>query len=258
MKIDACGATHIGNIRAHNEDNLYVDGVFRRNVRQNDLLIRGQHRPGEHVYAVFDGLGGEACGEHASLIAAMGLKGLTQRGAVSGIDGFISAANSSIKEEAVRRNIRTMGTTAVILTIAEYRAKVCNIGDSRAYLFSGGELRQLSRDHTMLQSLMDNGFEAEAGRHREKYARELTQYLGMTSEDDVEPSAYETEAELSRGDIMLLCSDGLTAELSDGEIRDILASGADRSAEYLTGKLIKSAVDKTGFDNITAVVCKVD
>ena len=257
MKIDACGATHKGNLRTHNEDNLYVDGVFRRNVQQNNVLIRGSRETGTHVYAVFDGLGGEACGEQASLIAAIGLKGMEQRGAVRDIERFVSTANRAIMEEAARKDVRTMGTTAVIVIIDGTEANVYNIGDSRAYLFRDGRLKQMSRDHTVLQSLRDNGFDAEAESQKKRFAGELTQYLGMTSEEDIEPEAYEADIKLETGDMLLLCSDGLQAELSDESIRDIMDGDSDRSAEYITARLIKSAVDKTGRDNITAVVCKV-
>lgn len=257
MKIDACGATHTGNLRSHNEDNLYVDGVFRGNVQQNNVLVRGRHESGPYVYAVFDGLGGEACGEQASLIAALGLKGMEQRGVVRDIDCFVSAANRAIMEEAVRNEVRTMGTTAVIAVIEGSEAKVYNIGDSRAYLFKDGELSRVSRDHTVLQSLMDAGLTAETEREKRRYAGELTQYLGMTAEDDIEPSAFEADLMLESGDMMMLCSDGLTNELSDEDIRDIMESEADRSAEYITASLIKRAVDRAGSDNITAVVCKV-
>lgn len=257
MKIDACGATHTGNLRSHNEDNLYVDGVFRRNVQQNNVLIRSRRESGPYVYAVFDGLGGEACGEQASLIAALGLKGMEQRGVVRDIEHFVSTANKAIMKEAVRKEVRTMGTTAVIAVIEGSEARVYNIGDSRAYLLRNGKLSRVSRDHTVLQSLVDNGFTEEAERQKKRYAGELTQYIGMTSEEDIEPSAFEAFVTLEPGDMMLLCSDGLTGELSDDEIRDIMTSDSGRSAEYLTARLIKGAVDKAGSDNITAIVCKV-
>ena len=86
MKITATGASHRGNIRGHNEDNIYVDGAYRNDLSMDNVLISSRRTSGPYTYAVFDGLGGEACGEQASLIAALGLKAIEDRGHIKDID----------------------------------------------------------------------------------------------------------------------------------------------------------------------------
>jgi len=256
MVMEACGATHIGNVRKHNEDNIYVDGRYREDLSVDNVLIHSKRESGPYTYAVFDGLGGEAGGELASQIAAVALRAMEDRGAVREIDTYISTTHKTILLEAVRKDSANMGTTAVIVHIDGERAYISNIGDSRAYLYREGKLRQLSKDHNMYQSMLDGGFAAEAERIKEKSRNELTQYIGMPSDEDVEPSAYTAEADVKAGDIIMLCSDGLTAELSDEEITEVLGEEG-RSAEYLAVRLIKNAIDRKGRDNVSAVVCIV-
>lgn len=254
MMIDACGATHKGNFRKDNEDNIYVDAMFRNDLSKSNILIRGQRAEGPSTYAVFDGLGGEACGERASYLSAALLKGMEERGLEKDAGAFVSLAHKAIRKDAAKKSTRGMGTTAVIVQIDGNMAHVSNVGDSRAYLFRDGRLQQLSKDHSVFQSMIDYGFTDAAERNRNQYASELTQYIGMYSEEDIEPSIFETETELRQGDILLLCSDGLTDELSDEEIGDILEEYRESGAERLTGKLIKDALDARGSDNISAVV----
>lgn len=257
MKTEACGATHTGNIRKNNEDNLYVDGIFRSDLKQSNMLIRSRRNDGPYVYAVFDGLGGEECGEQASLVAAMGLMAMERNGTVRDISTFVTTANRAVIHEAQVKDARRMGTTAVIAIIDDGKAYIYNVGDSRAYLFRDGSLKQISKDHSVLQSLMDNGFTAEAERQKDKYAGELTQYLGMVSEEDIEPEAYAAEEDLLEGDVLLLCSDGLSGELSDEEICAIIAEDSEKGADFTAAHLIKSALNKAGRDNTTALVCKI-
>ncbi|MBE6019840.1 MAG: serine/threonine-protein phosphatase [Clostridiales bacterium] len=256
MAIEACGATHKGNVRNHNEDNIYVDGFFRSDLARDNVIIRNKRTEGQRVFAVFDGLGGAACGERASFIAALGLKTMEERGAADDIEMFVSTAHHAILQESIRKDARNMGTTAVVLLINDMRADIYNIGDSRAYLFRNRKLSQLSRDHSVWQSLMDHGFE-EAAR-RDKRGGELTQYIGMFSEEDIEPEAFRASEILRPGDRLILCSDGLSNELSDEEIAGIIDEHRDDSAEHLTAWLIKAAVDKRGRDNVSVVVVKVD
>lgn len=258
MRIEACGATHKGNVRKHNEDNIYVDGVFRNDISKDNVIIRGKREEGPHAFAVFDGIGGEACGERASYITSAGLKAMEDRGTASDVETFVSTCHRAILNEAVRKDARNMGTTAVVLLIDGSRADVHNVGDSRAYLFRDGTLTQLSKDHTVLQSMIDGGFAEEAANIEKKRAGELTQYIGMYSEEDIEPAAFSTSLQLMAGDRLLLCSDGLTGELADEDIQGILAGHPDDHADYLVGRLVKAAVDGKCKDNVSALVVRVD
>ena len=258
MTISACGASHRGNLRGHNEDNIYVDGIFRKDISKDNILIHSKRERSPHVYAVFDGLGGEACGEQASLIAALGLRAMEDRNSSEDIDQYISTTHKTIISESVRKDARNMGTTAAAVRIMDDKATVWNVGDSRVYLFRGDELRQLSKDHSVVQSLIDNGLLKEGERSSSKYAGELTQYLGMVSEDDIEPSAYVTTEDLAPGDILMLCSDGLSGELGDEEMRRTIEDTKDRTAEFIAASLLKRAVDGECRDNASVIICKAD
>ena len=257
MKIIACGASHLGNHRKHNEDNIYVDGSFRNDVTMNNTIIESRRSEEPYTYAVFDGLGGEACGEQASLIAALGLKAMEDRGVAADEDEFVAAAHKTVLLEAVRKDARNMGTTAAVVHIRDGKAMIFNVGDSRVYLYRSGKLTQMSKDHSVVQSMIDCGFITEEERYSSRHSGELTQYIGMDSDEGIDPDAYKTEVQLMQGDVIMLCSDGLSGELRDDEIAAILEHDAERDVKFTVLDLIKSAVDKKGRDNISVVVCRV-
>ena len=255
MHIDAFGATHRGNIRSHNEDNIYVEGSYRNDLKADNVAIPGKRGKAPYTCAVFDGLGGEESGEKASYIAALGLKSFEEKGRAADIDDYVSVVNTAIKNETAKSGASSMGTTFVMLHVDGGRAYVSNVGDSRAYLLRDGELKQLSRDHSIVQSMIDNGFLDESGRKSSIYAGELTQYLGMMSEENIEPSAETVTLNVLPGDVFLLCSDGLSGELTDEEMAGIMLGNAGQDARHITALLIKAALERKCRDNVSAVVC---
>ena len=257
MRIDSCGASHVGNVRSHNEDNIYVRGNFRMEIAKDNILIRGNEVSGPYTFGVFDGLGGEACGEQASLIAALGLKTMETRLSTVDVDLYITTTHKAIIKEAKIKNAHNMGTTAVVFQAEGNKGTVFNVGDSRAYLYRDGKLEQLSKDHSVIQSMIDNGFGEAAMKHKESHSGELTQYLGMPSEEEIEPEAYVRSFDVQPGDVVLLCSDGLTGELTEDEICNQIEKGRTISAEYITTGLIKSAIDRSCKDNISVVICRI-
>ena len=258
MRIDSCGASHVGNVRSHNEDNIYVRGIFKSEIAKDNILVRGNKVSGPYTFGVFDGLGGEACGEQASLIAALGLKTMEERRGAVDIDIYVSTAHKAILKEAKLKDAHNMGTTAVVVQAVSNQATIFNVGDSRAYLYRDRKLEQLSKDHSVIQSMIDGGFAEAAERHKEDCSGELTQYLGMPSEEDIEPEAYINKCDIQSGDVILLCSDGLTGELSDEEICNQIDREKTAGAEYVTTGLIKSAVEKNCKDNISVIVCIIE
>ena len=257
MHIDAFGATHKGNIRSHNEDNIYVEGAFRNDLKMDNVAITGGKEGRPRTYAVLDGLGGEESGEKASFIGALGIRRYDEEGRVSDVDGYVSLVNRSVIKEALKNDARAMGTTFVMLHVDEDRVIVANVGDSRAYLFREDSLKQLSRDHSVVQSMIDNGFMKESERHTSSHAGELTQYLGMRSEEDIEPAADVVTMSIFPDDVFLLCSDGLTGELSDNEIENIIREHSGKGAKYVALVLLKEALTKKGSDNVSVVVCRI-
>ena len=246
----ACGCC-TGKVRRNNEDNFYFDGRclemendgLKHPVCVEDVLKNG------FCVAVFDGMGGENFGEHASFAAARRMQ-LVERSLVDYLipekkylERLVEQVNSAVVEE--QRKLRTdrMGSTMVGLYFTGKCAYVCNVGDSRAYRLRDGEFLQLSEDH----------IEKIPGREGKK--EPLTQYLGLDPEEvQIEP--HIARGELKKGDMYLLCSDGLTDMLTNFEISDIMLTSED--VEACVRALIQSALEHGGRDNITAIVCKLN
>ncbi len=245
----ACGC-HTGKVRSNNEDNFFFDD--RCLERENDGLkhpvcIEEPLKNGFCV-AIFDGMGGEKFGEYASFAAARQLQ-MSQK---TFSDFFIPEKkylkrltiqlNNSVAEEQEKLCTNRMGSTMVSLCFSGRWVYVCNVGDSRAYRLRDGEFLQLSVDHTA----------DRPGKENKKAP--LTQYLGFSSEE-IQIDPYIAKGEIQRGDIYLLCSDGLTDMLTNFEISDIMLNS--ESAEYCVQKLIEAALEHGGRDNITVIVCRI-
>jgi len=258
VTVNACGASHRGKIRKNNEDNIYVDGDYRKDLTRDNILIRSERKGPPHVYAVFDGLGGEACGEEASLIAALGLRAMEDRNAAEDVEAYVSTAHKTIISESLRIHAANMGTTAAAAVISGDQATVWNVGDSRVYLFRNGTLMQLSRDHSVVQMLVDRGLVKEEDRASCKYAGELIQYLGMVPDEGIEPRAYVTKENVFPGDILLLCSDGLTSEMDDEQLLGMLERRESEDAESICIRLIEKATEGRCRDNVSVIVCRIE
>lgn len=205
-------------------------------------------KSGGICYAVFDGLGGECFGEHASFAAARQLQ-QTER-ALS--DYFIPARkyllrlvdqlNDAVLLAQKEKMTEHMASTMTALYFTGRHVYSCNVGDSRAYRLREGELLQISTDHV----------EKRPGAGDKKGP--LKQYLGIDTEELLlEPSI--AKGELQRGDMYLLCSDGLTDMLTNFEIIDIMLKNPD--VESCAQKLLDAALEHGGRDNVTIIVCSV-
>ena len=258
MVVKACGASYKGNIRGHNEDNIYLDGEYRKNLSEDVSLIESERESDAHIFAVFDGLGGESYGENASLIAAQLLKQYEEAygGSSINIDEYLAKTDKTIRNQSAELGVRTMGTTVAMATIHNEDAIIYNIGDSRVYLSRGGDLVQLSKDHSVVQSMIDLGFVKEEDRYTNRHVGELTQYLGMSSEEDVEPSADRTQLKLENEDILILCSDGLNSELGDQTIKESLNRSREIEPRFIATDLIMSAKEGKCADNVSVIIVK--
>jgi PPM family protein phosphatase len=240
---EVAGATDVGRVRPHNEDSFLVDAQ------------RG-------VFLVADGMGGHAAGEIASAIASEAVGAALRQG----VDGGLGAADlgvvmreciqqahlSIINYSATKPETRGMGTTMTALVICDDGAfRVGHIGDSRCYVLRDGELEQVSRDHTWVQRQVDEGRLTAVGARRHHLSHVLSRALGTDSLD--EPDVYA--GTLLPGDLVLLCSDGLTGMLTDRLLRRILMREAE--LHELVADLIVGANARGGRDNITAVLVKV-
>jgi serine/threonine protein phosphatase PrpC len=221
--------TDLGNARDNNEDTYVCAGE-------------------EGLWIVADGMGGHEFGEAASAITAHTLTTMIRQG--HGVNKAIETAHQNIKDYAQQEAPgTTMGTTLVLLLSGGSLYNVFWVGDSRGYLFDG-TLRQLTSDHSLLQSLVDKGelTAEEAAVDPRKNA--ITKALGVQALDTVRADSISDKWQ--PGQEILLCSDGLSDCVSDPEIESILRE--DGSDQDRVDKLIEAALSAGGRDNITVVL----
>ena len=266
-EIDVYGLTHIGNVRRDNQDHFLICALRRQMVVHQTSLPETEHlMAGPERLAflamVADGGGGGARGEEASRIA---LEAVTRY--VSGTMRCYYAAGSAddvefyeaLQEGALRCHAELkrrgeedpeyqgMATTLTLYLGVWPRAYLLQVGDSRCYIYRNGELNQITRDQTMAQELIDLGVLTPADAAATRYARTLSSSLGGRQTDPV-----VTRLDMSWGTVLLLCSDGLTAHVSDERIRERLRSMT--SAKQVCEDLLREALEGGGSDNVTIMV----
>jgi serine/threonine protein phosphatase PrpC len=231
------GVTHAGKVRQNNEDAL--------------LVGEGED---ETLFVVADGIGGFEAGEVASSLAVAVLKELQPdesfKAAIGEANRRIVAAGRGDEK------LSGMGTTVVAIRFGgkqgEPVAEVAHVGDSRAYLMRGGDMKPITEDHSLVAELVRSGdlTRDQAAEHPQKNL--ITRALGADEEVDVDTAILSVEA----GDRILLCSDGLSDMVSEAGISEILAESPDDPERAARG-LLSAALDAGGNDNITVVVVDV-
>jgi PPM family protein phosphatase len=211
-----------------------------------------------NLFAVADGMGGHVGGEVAAKVAVDALLQVFSREPTkAGLEEAFSKANRAVWQESLdHRELRGMGTTLTAVALVgddEGRdtLALANVGDSRAYLYSGGRLVQISADHSVAEERMRHGeiTEEEAAVHPQRHI--LTRALGISSE--VETDMWELQ--LRPGDRVMLCSDGLSNELSNERMANVLATELDPIEA--AHQLVELANEHGGSDNITVIVVDV-
>jgi protein phosphatase len=203
-------------------------------------------------------MGGAAAGEIASTVAVDEiLRLLTQRerenetSLSDAAQKAVSVANEAIFSRAQRNHrLNGMGTTLVVLAAQAQHVWVLNIGDSRCYRQRRGCLEQLTRDHSLVEEQVRLGRMTPREALHSPLKNVITRALGTQSQ--VTPDVFEMEAEA--GDLFLLCSDGLTRELSDRVIESVLSR--DLPLEDLSAQLVEDAKKAGGHDNITCLLVR--
>lgn len=226
--------SHPGSVRSHNEDN-YVD------------------RPDIGLWAVADGAGGHEAGEVASAMIAEALSsipaGLSAAELLAQVRLRISATHQALRDEAARRGPRaTIASTLVVLLARDGHFACLWAGDSRIYLLRAGQLSQVTRDHSLVQELVDAGAISADEAEGHPRANVITRAVGADS-DTVE--LEKISGRLMAGDRFLLCSDGLNKTLPDRDLEVLLAE--DGAAQGL----IDTALDRHATDNVTAITVDV-
>jgi serine/threonine protein phosphatase PrpC len=226
------GATDVGLIRTGNEDSWLAEPP---------------------LFIVADGLGGHQAGEVASRIAVDVLAEQAPRSAEPhALDDAVQAANLAVIDAAREGKGRSgMGTTLTAVILDGTHMAVSHVGDSRAYLLHDGVLQRVTQDHSMVADMIREGTltEEEARYHPNRSV--ITRALG--TQTDMLPDTFEVDA--ARGDRLLLCSDGLHAQVTDPEIAEILINSATPSDAAKA--LVTAANDAGGIDNVTVVIVDI-
>jgi serine/threonine protein phosphatase PrpC len=266
-EIDVYGLTHAGKVRPDNQDHFLICAlrkqmaVFQTSLPQPEQLGGGPERLA-FLAMVADGVGGAVKGEEASRVA---LEQVTQY--VSGTMRCYYATGAendqafteALQEAALHSSaeLRRLGqedpdyegmaTTLTLYLGVWPRAYLLQVGDSRCYVFRNGELRQITRDQTMAQELLDIGVLKPTDAAAARFSRTLSSSIGGRMTDPV-----VTRLDMSWGTIVLLCSDGLTAHVPDDRIRERL--GTMTSAKQVAEDLLRDALEGGGEDNVTIIV----
>lgn len=225
--------TAVGRVREHNEDALLCC-------------------PPLGLWAVADGMGGHQRGEVASALALKILRQRVQRG--DDLGAAIGEAHAAILAEAAREaGSRGMGTTLVAVRFAGADFELAWVGDSRAYRIGARGIEQLSRDHSWVQAMVDAGqlTAEQAASHPRRHI--VTQCLGQ---GDQALQVDRLQGRLGRDELLLLCSDGLSGELGDEQIRQLCAAAG--TLEAMVSALVEAANRAGGRDNISCIVLALD
>lgn len=263
IKYTAAVSVDKGLIRNNNEDNFYFNGVIlSEDKRDNSNTFAANPSENVQLYGVFDGMGGEAMGEEASLIAAQVLE-RTHKKIISGnldykkeILSAVNSANIKICKKIIDSGEKRIGSTFSTLVIDDDTARVFNVGDSRVYLLRNGELKQISEDDTTAQRMVNMGMLSADAAKTHKDRHKLTQHLGIFKDEMIIEPHISHSIEIKKDDIFLMCSDGLTDMLTDDEICMILNSG--KSCKEICERLVKKALNNGGKDNVTTLVIRAE
>jgi protein phosphatase len=264
IRVRLFARTDVGQVREHNEDNFLVADLTRRQRglmeanRQTTIGNQGA------VFAVCDGMGGAAAGEIASQLAVdivceKMIEGLDETTTIRRDDlgrrlvRAVEAAGLRIFQEAkLDRTRRGMGTTVTAAALVDEILFLAQVGDSRGYILRDGNLVQVTRDQSLVNQLIEAGQLTEEEAETFEHNNIILQALGTSDTVQVDL----TYVDLRQGDVLLLCSDGLSGMVRFDEIREILRASSDPldTCKALTERANQAG----GHDNITVIVVHFD
>jgi protein phosphatase len=231
-------ATEVGLVRKQNEDFLCVN-------------------PGLALFAVADGMGGHLAGEVASRMAIESITRQLQAGDRDDtvkclLEGFRRANSNIYKASREDGSCRGMGTTLTAAVVRERELVLAHVGDSRAYIIRDDKIHPLTEDHSLVQEMIRQGGLTRKQARDHPHRNVLTRALGTDPLVDVDLITIGLE----RGDILLLCTDGLYGLLDDEEMLDLVRSSA--GPDQAVKKLVDEAVKRGGNDNISVIMVEMD
>ena len=249
-RIEIFGLTDVGRVRDHNEDAIGSD-------------------PDHGIVVLADGMGGHRGGEVASAITvstvletlADRLKSINsgdideesgyRMQSIAVHDAVIEANEAVFASSCENAQYQGMGTTVVVLLFHDGHMTVAHVGDSRLYRYRDGVLEQMTRDHSLMQELVDRGFYTDDQARNSTNKNLVTRAIGVDASVEVDMLEDDVHAD----DIYLLCSDGLTDMLEDEVIRNTINDNSD-DLEKIASELIRQSNDSGGNDNISAILAR--
>ena len=271
LVVRSFGMTDRGRTRPSNEDQFLIAELTKAlRIRQTSLpqaWIKYADEQG-HLFLVADGIGGAPAGEQASALVVKSveeflvntlkwffqLKGVEEEKVVLEFQDALRRADAKIfREVELHPELEGMGTTLTLAYSLGANVFVANAGDSRCYLFRRGELLQLTRDHTLVQDLIQQGMPPLAPSERLVGGHWITNAIGgngLGVKVDVHKLTLEP------GDVLLLATDGLTNELTDQRIASVLAAESD--PEIACNHLMAETLEHGGHDNVTVIIARYE
>jgi len=239
MQVRSCAISDVGKKRQKNEDSYLI----------NDKL---------NLFIVADGMGGHAGGEYASRIAITTIEesfkaheSASEMTPEALVETSIKEAGAKIVAKAEEdRALKGMGTTVIALHLADKKVILGHVGDSRAYLFRGGVLEQLTEDHSLVNEQVKSGLISEEEAKTHQFKNIITRSLGVTPEVEVDLVTKKIKS----GDAFLLCSDGLSNLVELSEMEKELR---ERETVLAAKSLVDIANKRGGDDNITVIIVEI-
>lgn len=236
-----CACT-MGKVRYNNEDNFFCDGQLRLDPNStSDIVLSGKvSTASNELFAVFDGMGGEACGEVASFVAAQHCKVFCEDRLQyeEYLYELANMLNERIIEETEARSLVLMGTTAAMIQFFRDEIYILNAGDSKIFKLSKNSLNQISVDHVA------SGYRGKAP---------LTKFLGTPDKNGLMP--YIARGAYKMGDMFVLCTDGVTDMIEVDELKALVSE--KKPLDVVAQNIIELAKANGGADNATVILCKV-
>ena len=255
------GRTDVGQIREHNEDNFLIANLSKnaRGIAKATQTV--ELDTGGLLLAVCDGMGGAAAGEVASQLATDIVYDHMSRNAghadrdrlaLNIVQSLEEAGARILDESESNRACRGMGTTATVAALVDDHLLLGQVGDSRAYILRGNRLVQVTRDQSLVTQLIEAGQLTEEEAENFEHSNIILQALGTADAVQVDL----TYVRLCRGDVLMMCSDGLSGMVRDGEVRETLTNVPDPVDACRV--LIDEANQAGGHDNITVITAVFD
>lgn len=245
LTVRACALTNAGKKRENNEDSFYFDGTVSR-MNTKEQFIKDKNRDAAQIYAIFDGVGGEAHGEIASNTAAHCLSACVKRFEKSGgtvidlVNTFINEANEALVKKAQEMNVSVIASTCVVACVFGEKLFVLNVGDSKGfYITADGVMSCITKEH-----IASSGEEKGA----------LTRCLGLPAENNRMTPYFSKAIEPKPGDTLVLCSDGLTDMIGSEAIGECVRQNS--ASDAICKKLCEMALSEGGNDNITIITLR--